>query len=107
MNEQQKTNLDDLLNQINDRLAIIGETPDAYFMLQLIEILKFEISKNSKQTSIEAMVDRFLCWKLPKDFAPDCGVTFKPLNHPTSWPTGTNLFTGEQARAMLLHLQEG
>jgi hypothetical protein len=46
MNAQQKQNLDSLFQQVNDRLAIIGETPDAYLIMQLIEILKFEIAKN-------------------------------------------------------------
>lgn len=31
---------DDLFKQINDRLAIIGETPDAYFLCQCVETLK-------------------------------------------------------------------
>lgn len=30
------------------------------------------------KTMIDKMVDRFLCWKLPKDFAPDAGISFKP-----------------------------
>ncbi len=51
-----------------------------------------------------AMVDRFLSWRLPNDFAPDCGITFKPVNHPNSWPVGTNLFTADQATAMLEHV---
>ncbi len=29
------------------------------------------------KTMINEMVSRFLCWKLPKDFAPDCGISFK------------------------------
>jgi hypothetical protein len=58
------------------------------------------------------MVTRFLSWKLPKDFNPDCGITFKSesdYEHPTFGrtkfePTGTNLFTADQARAMLEHV---
>jgi hypothetical protein len=37
---QQIAVLHDLFNQINDRLSIIGETNDAYFLCQCIEILK-------------------------------------------------------------------
>jgi hypothetical protein len=112
MNTQQKQNLDSLFQQVNDRLAIIGETPDAYLMMQLIEILKFEIAKNERL--INKMVDRFLGWKLPADFAPDAGITFKRDANPDSpvelqykhEPIGTNLFTAEQAKAMIMHLLE-
>ena len=58
------------------------------------------------------MVSRFLAWKLPADFAPDCGISFKPESdyaHPefgrTKFePTGTNLLHAGQARAMLEHI---
>lgn len=53
---------------------------------------------------IRAMVDRFLGWRLPKDFAPDCHISFKlpdpTLNPNPSWPTGTNLLTADQAERM-------
>ncbi len=48
------------------------------------------------KTMIDKMVDRFLCWKLPEDFAPDCYVSFdreKAKQGPHSWPVGTNLLT--------------
>ena len=49
-------------------------------------------------------VNRFLGWKLPNDFRPDAGIEFSPsllqLNSLHGWPTGTNLFTADQARAM-------
>lgn len=54
-----------------------------------------------------AMVDRFLRWKLPADFAPDAGISFKAeYNEGTQWPgrhepTGTNLLHAGQAKAML------
>ena len=32
--------------------------------------------------NIDEMVNRFLGWKLPKDFAPDGGISFKPSEHP-------------------------
>lgn len=54
---------------------------------------------------VEGMVNRFLCWKLPDDFAPDAGVSFTPGPHQSPgnlhWPVGTNLLTAVQARAML------
>lgn len=61
------------------------------------------------KTMINKMVDRFLGWKLPKDFAPDAGISFKPTkpdgyDEPGCWPTGTNLLTAEQAREMVKHM---
>jgi hypothetical protein len=38
----------------------------------------------------DEMIDRFLSWGLPDDFAPDYGVTFTRLLHPNNHPTGTN-----------------
>lgn len=60
----------------------------------------------------DEMVSRFLGWKLPKDFSPDCGISFKSesdYDHPqfgrTKFePTGTNLFHAGQAKAMLEHV---
>lgn len=53
---------------------------------------------------VKTAVDRFLGWKLPQDFSPDCGISFTPLRHPNGWPTGTNLFTADQARRMFEHV---
>lgn len=55
----------------------------------------------------DEMVSRFLTWRLPDDFAPDCGVSFTKPNHPTSWPVGTNLLTAIQARQMLEYVLSG
>ena len=57
---------------------------------------------------VDKMVDRFLGWKLPKDFYPDCGISFKPesdYEHPEFGktkhePSGTNLFHAGQAKEM-------
>lgn len=62
--------------------------------------------------SVNAMVSRFLGWKLPTDFAPDAGITFKPNANEDSpielqykhEPTGTNLFHAEQVEAMLRYV---
>jgi hypothetical protein len=58
---------------------------------------------------IGKMVDRFLCWKLPKDFAPDCGISFDGRNDDEwnknkTWPVGTNILTADQARQMFEHV---
>ena len=52
---------------------------------------------------VNVCVDRFLGWKLPKDFSPDCGISFdaaKLAPWPDAWPTGTNLLTATQAKEM-------
>ena len=55
-------------------------------------------------TTIDRLVNKFLGWKLPKDFSPDGGIVFdKHQNHHIT-PTGTNLFSAEQAKAMFEHL---
>lgn len=53
-----------------------------------------------------AMVDRFLAWKLPADFAPDAGISFESNYEHESphWPTGTNLLHAGQAKEMLRHV---
>jgi hypothetical protein len=50
---------------------------------------------------IDQAVDRFLGWKLPQDFAPDGGISFTPVPNHIWFPTGTNLLTAIQAKAML------
>lgn len=62
---------------------------------------------------IKHMVDRFLGWKLPSDFNPDAGITFKATfnehtAHPMkNEPTGTNLFDFTQTDAMVRYMAEG
>jgi len=59
---------------------------------------------------IKQMVSRFLAWKLPPDFSPDGGITFKAtFNENTPWPmraepSGTNLLNFPQAEAMIRHI---
>lgn len=69
-----------------------------------------EAKREMRETMIDQMVDHFLNWKLPQDFAPDAGITFN-AGHitPTSplWPTGTNLLTAVQAKEMIRHMLEG
>lgn len=64
-------------------------------------------------TQIKYMVNRFLGWRLPEDFQPDGGISFKPTyNEGTPYegrhqPSGTSLFNASQAEAMIRHLSEG
>lgn len=56
---------------------------------------------------MRAMVNRFLCMKMPKDFGPDGYIKFDreavSKQPEYSWPTGTNLLHAEQAEAMFRH----
>lgn len=47
-----------------------------------------------------------LGWKLPKDFYPDCYITFDSdrAMQSASWPSGTNLMHAGQVRDMLNHV---
>jgi hypothetical protein len=65
------------------------------------------------KTMIDKMVDRFLGWKLPKDFGPDAGISFTPTKPHDGdelgnswWPVGTNLLTADQARQMFEHCMD-
>lgn len=65
------------------------------------------------EKDVKHLVDRFLQWKLPDDFNPDCGIHFdaeaarkiNPVNHRYE-PTGTNLLTATQAEVMVRHMLE-
>lgn len=54
------------------------------------------------------MVDRFLGWKLPDDFAPDAGVSLnRDYCQKFGMPSGTNLLHAGQAKEMLQHVVGG
>jgi len=67
---------------------------------------------------IKHMVNRFLGWRLPSHFQPDCGISFKPEYNveynaaqgkppDRHEPTGTNLFDAGQAEVMVRYLVDG
>jgi hypothetical protein len=64
------------------------------------------------EDQIKHMVDRFLGWKLPKNFNPDGGIIFeKTFNESTAHPMkhepfGTNLFDAGQVDGMVRHMIE-
>lgn len=68
------------------------------------------MSEKMTDAQVKHMVERFLSWKLPEDFNPDAGISFKAeFNENTPWPMkhepmGTNLFDYTQAEAMVRHL---
>lgn len=63
-----------------------------------------------REEVIKKLVDRFLGWKLPENFSPDCGISFKrSYNEHTPCPSvhtpvGTNLFDAQQAKEMITYL---
>lgn len=69
------------------------------------------MQNTTEKALIDVMVSRFLGWKLPKDFAPDAGISFNPGSHqePSGphWPSGTSLLHAEQARHMIEHMLGG
>ncbi len=64
------------------------------------------------ETQIKYLVNRFLSWKLPETFNPDCGITFqRAFNEGTSHPmmhepSGTNLLDYAETEAMVRHMVE-
>lgn len=66
-----------------------------------------------REDQIKYMVDRFLGWRLPENFNPDAGISFKPdynVNTPYPMkhePTGTNLLDAIQAEEMIRYLIDG
>lgn len=66
------------------------------------------------EEQIKHMRDRFLYWKLPATFSPDCGIKFdadaavkiNPRNRRYE-PVGTNLFSATEADEMVRFMVEG
>lgn len=56
---------------------------------------------------VKEMVNRFLGWKLPRNFSPDNGIWFDRPDNQQFWPIGTNLFTADEATAMFEHCAGG
>lgn len=64
---------------------------------------------------VRYMANRFLGWRLPRDFHPDAGITYKPpmvgygpsAYESSDRPTGTNLFDASQAEEMVRYMVDG
>lgn len=71
------------------------------------------MEREMTEDQIKHMVERFLSWRLPENFNPDNGISFKKTfnentSHPMKHePTGTNLFDFAQASEMVRHMVEG
>jgi len=66
-----------------------------------------DTSAKTREALVKSMVDRFLAWPLPADFAPDNGISATRPNYGegVEWrPIGTNLLTAAQAEALVQHL---
>lgn len=59
------------------------------------------------EEQIDIIVNRFLCYRLPQDFNPDCGIAFTPPENDFHWPVGTNLLDSKQAKDMFEQLLDG
>jgi len=66
------------------------------------------------EAQIKHMAGRFLGWRLPENFNPDCGISFRrthseqgPWGPQKYEPVGTNLFDATQADAMVRYMIEG
>ena len=67
-------------------------------------------SQEITDAQIKHMVNRFLNWRLPQNFAPDGGISYTRPNYPPSvdaTPLGTNLLDANQAEVMVRHMIEG
>lgn len=98
-----------------------GSDHDSYSWLEIRSALQRIAARSitappdtyMSQKQIKHMVDRFLGWKLPENFSPDAGISFKatfnehtahPMKHE---PSGTNLFDAAQTAAMVRYILEG
>lgn len=94
-------------------IVILDEPLKDYMAINIIESCIEVISASITDAQIKHMVDRFLRWKLPVTFNPDCGISFKntfndPTLHPMRYePVGTNLFSAVQTEAMVRFMVEG
>jgi hypothetical protein len=81
--------------------------------LGLTNEVKMPTAGSVSNNQIKHMVERFLGWRLPTNFNPDAGISFKPdfnehTAHPMKHePTGTNLFDFTQAEEMIRYLVDG
>ncbi len=65
-----------------------------------------------ERENMKKMTERFLRWKLPSNFSPDAGISFKKdfnenTDHPMKHePSGTNLFDYSQASEMIEYITD-
>lgn len=98
---------------VDERYAVVVVAqPDGAPRVEHYLIHK-ELERAVSEDQIKYMVTRFLGWRLPDNFAPDGGVSFKRFwNEGTPHqgrhePSGTNLLDADQAAAMVRHMIDG
>jgi hypothetical protein len=75
--------------------------------LKEIEPDTFLYTHPAPAVDLTHMVNRFLGWKLPMDFAPDCGISIDTeIAGRNGWPSGTNLLNAEQAKQMFEYVTQ-
>lgn len=112
-----KQDTGDRLKQLLNKAGNSGQLESMQAVLNLahadatVEATRRENARNNLvEDLVPEMVTRFLSWKLPKDFYPDAGISFKAdYNEGTQWPMkheplGTNLFHAGQAEGMIRHM---
>lgn len=77
----------------------------------LLEISPTEQQELGRNELVKHMVNRFLSWELPKEFAPDAGIRFEPSEMQNEgvhgWPSGTNLLHAGQAKELIQYMLDG
>ena len=89
-----------------DCMVLIHEILDPYLAAPSPTEQASDVRNAAPTVDIDQLVNRFLGWKLPQTFAPDCGISFKQIA-PDSWPIGTNLFNAVEAMNMFSHCLDG
>ena len=83
------------------------EQPDSTIALALIIAIE-ALAEAAGRADAVSMAQRFLRWGLPVTFAPDAGISFDRsyCEKWATWPTGTNLFTADEAADMMRFVLE-
>ena len=101
-----------------DAIAVLlSENTDiedsSYVAVQIASLIEAGLAATHDH-QVKNMVERFLRWRLPENFNPDCGISFKatynensPFGPSKAEPVGTNLFDYTQAEAMVRHMLDG
>jgi hypothetical protein len=93
---------------IEPAFELAQDWPNRYLSKETRNLARGWQAARSRSGAVPAvtdeMVSRFLNWRVPQDFCPGSGVSFKPLENPLLWPTGTDLLHAGQAKAMLEHV---
>ena len=90
------------------------ESDGSYWSTTEIEVIRAygdareAAARDAGRADAVSMAQRFLRWRLPVTFAPDAGISFDRsyCEKWATWPTGTNLFTADEAADMMRFVLE-